>query len=146
VHGLIDTNVLVYRYDRRFPEKQEAARNLLRAGIAMGTVSLPYQAIVEFVPAVTRALRDGTPPMLDRASALREADELTTQFPVVYPDEEQVRLAVRGVATYQLPWFDALIWAAAEHHGITTILSEDFQDGRIYGRTRVVNPFSKAPC
>ena len=32
--ALIDTNVLVYRFDSRFPEKQKIATNILRRGIA----------------------------------------------------------------------------------------------------------------
>ena len=31
---LIDTNVLVYRYDDRFPEKQQVAEEVLREGIS----------------------------------------------------------------------------------------------------------------
>ena len=54
--ALIDTNILVYRFDPRFPEKQRIATDLLRKGIAKDTVRLPYQAIVEFVAAVTRSL------------------------------------------------------------------------------------------
>jgi predicted nucleic acid-binding protein len=30
---LVDTNVLVYRFDARFPETQAAARDLLRAEV-----------------------------------------------------------------------------------------------------------------
>jgi predicted nucleic acid-binding protein len=30
---LVDTNVLVYRFDPRFPEKQRTASELLRAGV-----------------------------------------------------------------------------------------------------------------
>jgi predicted nucleic acid-binding protein len=49
---------------------------------------------------------------------------------------------LRGAATYQLPWFDAHLWAYAERFGIPEILSEDFQDGRRYGAVRIVNPFA----
>ena len=54
--SLVDTNVLVYRFDGRFPEKQRVATELLRAGAAEGTIYLPHQAIVEFVAAVTRPI------------------------------------------------------------------------------------------
>jgi predicted nucleic acid-binding protein len=58
-----------------------------------------------------------------------------------YPDEEVLRAAIRGAATYQLPWFDAHIWAYAERFGLETIWSEDFEHGRLYGRVRTKNPF-----
>jgi predicted nucleic acid-binding protein len=46
------------------------------------------------------------------------------------------------MAAYQLSWFDAHLWAAAEYFGMEEILSEDFQDGRRYGTVRIRNPFS----
>lgn len=35
------------------------------------------------------------------------------------------------------------MWAYAEHYGLETLRSEDFQEGRHYGRVRLVNPFSQ---
>ena len=57
--ALVDTNVLVYRYDSRFPEKQRAAFGLLRWGAEEGSLVVPHQAIVEFVAAATRPLWRG---------------------------------------------------------------------------------------
>lgn len=142
--ALVDTNVLVYRFDSRFPDKQKIATDVLRAGIAAGSLRLPHQAVVEFVAALTRPTAGGEP-LLARADALREAEELLLQFEVVYPDEELLRLALRGAAAYQLSWFDAHMWAYAERFGIEELLSEDFQHGRLYGTVRVTNPFAPAP-
>jgi hypothetical protein len=58
------------------------------------------------------------------------------QFKVLYPDEELVRVAMRGAATYRLSWFDTHMWAYAERFGLETLWSEDFEDGRLYGRVR----------
>jgi predicted nucleic acid-binding protein len=52
-----------------------------------------------------------------------------------------VRTAIRGMAAYQLSWFDAQIWACAEHYGLSELWSEDFQHDRLYGTVRVLNPF-----
>jgi len=140
VAGLVDTNVLVYRFDPRFPEKQRTATDLLRAGIQEGTLRVPHQAIVEFVAAVTRPLIDGAP-LLSREDALREAEELLTQFPVLYSNDAVVRTALRGAGAYRLPWFDAHLWAYAEHYMLQELISEDFQHGRLYGSVRARNPF-----
>lgn len=138
--ALIDTNVLVYRFDPRDQRKQHAATELLREGIADGSARLPHQAIVEFVAAVTRPLAGGAP-LLTAPDARREAEELLGQFEVLYPDAAVLRLALRGAAAYQLSWFDAHLWAYAEHFGLSHLLSEDFQHDRIYGTVRVINPF-----
>ena len=138
--ALIDTNVLVYRFDGRFPEKQAAATELLRAGIVDDSVRIAHQAIVEFVAAVSRPL-DGDAPLLESAEGRREAEELLSQFEVLYPNAEVVRTALRGMAAYELSWFDAHMWAYAEVFGMAELISEDFQAGRLYGSVRVVDPF-----
>lgn len=137
--ALVDTNVLVYRFDSRFPRKQKRATEILRRGIMEDSVRVPHQAILEFVAAVTRPIRGHV--ILKPADALREAEEFLNQFTVLYPNEAIVRDAVRGCAAYQLNWFDAHLWAYAEHYGLEEILTEDFQSDRLYGTVRVVNPF-----
>jgi len=141
VAALVDTNVLVYRFDPRFPEKQRRATDVLRRGIANGDLRVPHQAVVEFFAAVTRRLQDGVS-LLSRADAIQETEAIIRQFPILYPDEDVLRTALRGMATYGLSWFDAHLWAYADSRGIAEILSEDFQAARMYGSVRVVNPFS----
>ena len=140
--SLIDTNVLVYCFDPRFPEKQGIARDLLRRRLSADTIALPHQAILEFVAVVTRPRRDlDGVPLLTPTLAFQEAEELMRQFPVLYPDEAVLTTALRGAATYRLPWFDAHLWAYAEVNGLPEILSEDFAHGRHYGSVRASNPF-----
>ncbi len=139
--ALVDTNVLVYRFDPRFPREQRIATELLRSGIANETLRVAHQGILEFVVAVTRPLQRGRP-LLEPPEAHREAEELLAQFDVLYPNETIVRNALRGAAAYQLSWFDAHMWAYAEYYGLAEILSEDFQHNRLYGPVRAVNPFA----
>jgi len=141
VAALLDTNILVYRFDPRFPEKQQRATELLRQGIQKESVRLPHQAIVEFVAVVTRPLPDGGA-LLQPEEARREAEELLTQFEVLYPTEALLRTALRGAAAYQLSWFDAHLWAYAEHYGLPELYSEDFEHERLYGTVRVIDPFA----
>jgi predicted nucleic acid-binding protein len=73
--------------------------------------------------------------------ACREAEEFLSLFEVLYPHEILVRTALRGAAAYQLPWYDAHLWAYAECYGLPELLSEDFEHRRLYGTVRAVNPF-----
>lgn len=140
--NLVDTNVLVYRFDPRDPLKQSIADDILRSGITASALVLPHQAILEFVSAVIRPRPDlGGEPLLPQHEALLEAESLMRQFRVVYPGEEVLLTALRGVTTYSLSWFDAHLWAYAECYGFDEILSEDFEHGRHYGRVRTVDPF-----
>ena len=41
--SLIDTNVLVYRFDPRFPKKQAIATKLLREGLSTDSIRIPLR-------------------------------------------------------------------------------------------------------
>ena len=137
--SLVDTNILVYCFDSRALAKRAAARELLRRGAAEKTIRVPHQALIEFVSVVTRSVR-GTP-LLPLQEATQQAEGFMAEFPVLYPNDQLFRAALRGMAAYHLSWFDAHLWAYAEHYGIPEILSEDFEHGRMYGTVTMRNPF-----
>ncbi len=136
---LIDTNILVYCYDGRFPDKKRIARRIVREGAESGYLRITHQSIIEFVASTTRGAPGNR--ILEFADARREAEELMAQLPIIYPDESVLRMALRGAGAYGLSWFDAHIWAYAEVHGIRELFSEDFQHGRMYGTVTAQNPF-----
>ena len=138
--ALVDTNILVYSVDPRFPDKRRIATGLLRRGILEDSIRLPHQAIVEFLAVVSRPLSSGGF-LLAPAEALRETEELLLEFVVLYPNEAIVRTALRAMAAYRLAWYDAHLWAYADYYGLSELISEDFQHGRLYGTVRAVNPF-----
>ena len=146
--ALVDTNVLVYACDPRFPGKQQVAQDLLEKGAQEGTLVLAHQVLIEFVAATTRprpaAKVSRGRPLLSPDNAAREVEALMSAFVVLYPSEEVVRTALRGAATYNLSWFDAHLWAYAEVFGLPEILSEDFEHGRFYGDVRTIDPFQGA--
>jgi len=137
---LVDTNVLVYRFDPRFPQKQQAAKDFLRRGLSEDEIRAPHQVLLELVAVVTRPIRKG-PSLLSREEAVRETELLLEQLTFIYPTERVLRTALHGLETYQLSWFDAHLWAYAEVYGLSTLVSEDFQHGRRYGTVTALNPF-----
>lgn len=140
---LVDSNILVYRCDPRDPDKRATAREVLRRGEISGELRIPHQALVEFVNSVTR-LRGRVAPLMTLEDATRQVELFMKEFPVLYPNERVLRMALYGMGTYRLPWYDAHLWAYAEHYALSEILSEDFEHGRWYGTVRVTNPFLPA--
>ena len=138
--ALVDTNVLVYLFDPRDRRKQRIAARVLGQGLQRDSLRIAHQSLLEFVAAVTR-VRHRQAPLLSMADACREAEEMLNQFEILYPNEAVLRLALRGAAAYQLPWFDAHLWAYSEYYGLSELLSEDFEHGRLYGTVRALNPF-----
>ena len=140
--ALVDTNVLVYRFDPRDLAKQARARQVLRDGLERGDLRIPHQALLEFIGVVTRPGRHAA--LLPAPEAWHEVENFMTTFPILYPNDEVVRAAVRGASLHRLPWFDAHLWGYAEAFGLDEIVSEDFQHGRRYGAIRATNPFLAA--
>ena len=138
---LVDTNVLVYRFDARFPKKLARARQLLDDGVANGELRVPHQALVEFVAVVGRPLPPSGRPLLEMADATREVEIMMAAAEIYYPNASVMRTALDGMASHQLSWFDAHLWAYAEHFAIPILYSEDFAHDRLYGTVRVINPF-----
>ena len=141
--SLVDTNILVYRCDPIDPEKSAQASNLLREGVVAKELNLPHQALIEFVNAVTKP-RAGGRSLLSPEETWRQAEDLLKEFPVLYPNEKVFRTAMLGMAAYKFSWYEAHLWAYAEHYGLPELLSEDFEHGRRYGNVRVRNPFLAA--
>jgi predicted nucleic acid-binding protein len=140
VASLVDTNILVYCHDPFESAKRGLAHELLRKGAAEDALRLPHQAMAEFVHAVTKGRARGQP-FLSREQAWRQAEDFLNAFPVLYPNESVFRTALLGMAAYKFSWYEAHLWAYAEHYRLPEILSEDFQDGRMYGTVRIRNPF-----
>lgn len=88
--ALVDTNILVYRFDPASARKHARAIELLRRGVADDSLRVPHQAVIEFVSVVTRPRQDKGP-LLSKPEAYREAEELLAQFVILYPNEALVR-------------------------------------------------------
>jgi len=136
---LVDTNVLVYAYDRSNLTKQKRAFEVLDR-LALSTRGvLSAQVLSEFFVVVTRKI----PNPLPVAHAVRSVENYLRSWYVVPITPPLIYEALRGTEQHRMSYWDALIWATAKLNQIQTILSEDFQDGRAVEGVRFVNPFSR---
>lgn len=135
----VDTNVLVYAYDRSEPEKQHLAFTLLdRLAITkVGTIST--QVLAEFFVSVTRKL--ATP--LSAGDAYQRVSNYLQSWTVLDMTGMVVLEAIRGVRDHQLSFWDAQIWAIAKLNQAPVVFSEDFSDGQVIEGVRFVNPFAR---
>lgn len=136
---LLDTNVLVYAFDRGEPEKREHAMQLVLDAQQNAVGCISVQSLSEFFHAVTR----GTKPKLSVDDALQAVQEYLLAFPIFLLTPSVVLEAARGVRDHSLSFYDAQLWAAALINEVPVIFSEDFQDGLVLEGIRFVNPFAK---
>ena len=130
----LDTNVFVYLFDHDAPGKQQRAREIVQHIGAAAVLST--QVLQEFYVSVTRKL--ATPlPAADAEGAVHDLAALE----VVVIDVPMVKRAVVLSRAESPSFWDALIVEAARAHGCSLLLSEDLQDGRVFGDLRVENSF-----
>ncbi len=135
---LIDTNVVVYAYDRSEPIKQVQALGVLNELAASRKGILSSQVLIEFHNAVTRRIADP----LTSEEAHERVRNMIMAWPVLDITPLIVLEAARGALQHQMRIWDAQIWATARLNQIPVIFSEDFSDGAVVEGIRTVNPFA----
>ena len=133
----LDTNILVYSFDRENPHKLERAVALITRALESGRGFVSYQVVQEFLHVALSKFR----------VPLRHSDcrayLQSTLLPLcrVYPDAElwDKALEVRGATGFA--YYDSLILAAAIRAGCSILYSEDLQEGRQYEGVTIANPF-----
>ena len=134
VRAFFDTNVLVYAAVGAGKDEPKRKRAMeLVESIDFGTSA---QVLQEFFVTVVRKVSRP----ISTAQAL-EWIEQWAAFPCQTIDHQLVRIAIEQSERFAISYWDAAILAAAEALGTDTVYSEDFSDGRRYGRVRVVNLF-----
>jgi len=129
VSAFFDTNILVYA--QQAGGKADRARALLAGGGKLGV-----QVLNEFT-AVSRR---------KQAKDWREITEAISDVLTMVDPPRVLTLDLHTSAgmlaeDHRLPFYDALIVAAAIEAGCDTLFSEDMQHGRTYGSLSIVNPF-----
>lgn len=136
----VDTNILVYAYDRSEPEKQQKSLDVLRHLVMVDAGVISTQVMAEFFVTVTQKI--STP--LSVAEGYRRLVNYLQSWTVIDLTSMIVLEAARGVRDHRFNFWDAQIWAAARLNQIPFIFSEDFSaDGVIEG-VRFVNPLAEA--
>ena len=133
----VDTNVLVYAYDRSEPGKQHLAFTLLDRLAITKVGMISTQVLAEFFVSVTRKI--AAP--LSAGDAYQRVSNYLQSWTVLDMTGMVVLEAIRGVRDHQLSFWDAQIWAVAKLNQAPVVFSEDFSDGQVVEGVRFVNPF-----
>ena len=134
----LDTNILVYTFDAKAPEKAKRAAQLVRRAADTGEGIISYQVVQEFFSV---AFRRFAQPM-----SVAEAEQylITVLRPLlaVHSSPAIYFEALRIAEKHRISWYDSLIVAAAVEGQCARLYSEDFQHGRKLEGLRIENPFA----
>ncbi len=135
----VDSNVLLYLTDREDAVRQSRAAEWMDELWRRHAGAISWQVLHEFYWNATRKLKVPAEEARFLAGALQEWRPVDSSALLM-------ERAWHWVDEAQVPYWDALIVAAAEVSGCRYVLSEDFQEGRRFEGVEVVNPFRRGPA
>jgi predicted nucleic acid-binding protein len=135
----VDSNVFVYARDQRDEAKHLRARAWIQHLWAERLGCTSHPVLSEVYVTLTRKLKRPIPP----AEAWEEVRALLTWRPL--PVDESLLLRAREIEQrYRLSWWDSMVIAAAQLQECGILLTEDLQDGQVFGTVTVRSPFKLA--
>lgn len=134
--NFIDTNILVYAYDRDEKIKNPIARKILIDCWEKKIGVISTQVLQEFYVTVTAKL--------SKKLSINEARELIKDL-LLWPIEQVTSHDIIDATVlqerYKYTFWDSLIIVIAQKSGAEILYSEDLQDGQEFGDLTIKNPF-----
>ena len=134
---IVDTNILLYAYDRGQPVKQRRALEVLDHLALQRMGVLTSQVLAEFFVNTIKKLQQP----LSIEEAYHCIENYLLSWEILDITGAIVLEAARGVRTYRMTYWDAQIWSSARMNQIPVVFTEDFGPRRIIEGVRFVNPF-----
>ena len=130
----LDTNVLVYSIDGKDPAKQVVAREIVVSAVRGGDFLISAQVLNEFSNIALLKLKLSV-------EEVRKFVSFFSRIGVVSLESRWTDAALLLKQRYETQFFDSLLLASAQENGCDEILTEDLNDGQMYGSVKAVNPF-----
>lgn len=134
----IDTNILVYAYDRSAGDKHRLASQLVERCWQHENGCISIQILQEFFVTVTRKIVAPLDP-----STTRQIISDLAQWRMHSPDIGDLLQAIELLQRYSLSFWDGMVLQSAARLKCTRLFSEDLGHGQIYGDVQVINPFDE---
>jgi predicted nucleic acid-binding protein len=134
----VDTNILVYAYDRSAGRKHTIAARWVGDFWENENGCLSLQVLQEFFVNVTRKI--------DNPLALITARQIVSDLShwrVQIPEISDLLQAIDLQQDYQLSFWDAMIVQSAARLGCKVLLTEDLNHGQSFGELTVIDPFKE---
>ncbi len=135
--GFVDTNVLVYSFEKNNSPKKAVAQRLLNDLMEDDRLRLSTQVLQELFVTLTRKVSH----RCSSVEALALLEDLTA-WPVITIDYKTIHAAVGLAEQVKLSFWDALVVVAASRSGAAVLYTEDLNDGQEIMGVRIRNPFS----
>jgi predicted nucleic acid-binding protein len=135
--SFVDTNVLVYAFEKGSSAKKRIAQRLMNELMDGDRLRVSTQVLQELFVTLTRKATQ----RCSSKAALAVLEDLTA-WPLLAIDYAAIRAAVGLADRAKLSFWDALIVVGAARSGSTVLYTEDLNDGQEIMGVRICNPFA----
>jgi len=136
VLGFVDTNVLVYSFEKDDSLKKQTAQRLLNELMEDDRLRLSTQILQELFVTLTRKVSRPC----STVEALTIMEDLAA-WPVMIVDYAAIRSAAGLSSQAKVSFWDALVVVSTARSGSDVLYTEDLNDGQQIFGVRVCNPF-----
>jgi predicted nucleic acid-binding protein len=131
----LDTNILVYAFDKDEKTKNEKAKVILADCWNQQTGTLSTQILQEFYVSLTSKI-----PNKLSISEAREVIKELLSWTIYEIMPHDIITATEIQDSYNYSFWDSLVISMAQKSGAEVLYSEDMQDGQKIGSLTIVNP------
>jgi predicted nucleic acid-binding protein len=135
--SFVDTNVLVYAFDKTSSPKKRVAQRLIDELMEEDRLRVSTQVLQELFVTLTRKVTQHC----SGEEALAVLDDLTA-WPLMVVDYAAIRAAVGLADKANLSFRDSLIVVSAARSGAAVLYTEDLNDAQEILGVRISNPFT----
>lgn len=133
----IDTNIIVYLFDKESIEKQKTSKQIIKHALERGTGTVSFQVIQEFCNVALKKFKKPLKP--------EDCKQFINKFlyPIcgIFPGTELYNYALDIKENSGLSFYDSLVIACAYMSKCKVLYSEDLQDGQTVMGIKILNPF-----
>ena len=130
----LDTNVFLYAFLDQDVSKKSVAARILADSVRTASGYVSLQVVNEFCNVMVKKSRKPLAEIMEATRFFRHFRMADFAFSTT-----QRALVIRDL--HGIQFYDSLMLAAAEAVGCDEILTEDLNDGQMYGSVKAVNPF-----
>ena len=135
--SFVDTNVLVYAFDKSSSPKKLVAQRLMNELMEDDLLRVSTQVLQELFVTLTRKVHQPC----SSEEALTVLEDLAA-WPMMVVDYAAIRAAGGLAVQAKVSFWDALIVVAAARTGAAVLYTEDLNDGQEILGVRISNPFA----
>lgn len=133
----IDTNIIVYLFDDRYPKKQKISKDIMHKGLKDRAGKISFQVIQEFTNVAINKFEE----TILKKDLTHFIKKILLPLNSGFQSVDLINKAIEINYSHSISFYDALILSATIEANCKVLYTEDMEHGFKIDGVKVVNPF-----